>query len=101
MGWGGTWTNPAFGLPSTSTPGIPSPNPGSALVEGGRLEGQGANSRQPSPIFALPFPPQPSGSVLTAVSAALSVSRTGHGARVLQGLHRGFRENETQGELSR
>ena len=47
--------------------------------------------------MALPFPPPPSGSVFTAVSAAVSVSRAGLEARVLQGVRRGFRENETQG----
>ena len=44
--------------------------------------------------------PQPSSSVLTAVSVAVSVSRAGLGARVLQGVHRGLRENETMGEYS-
>lgn len=33
---------------------------------------------------------------MTAVSAAFSVSRAGLGARVLQGVCRGYRENETQ-----
>lgn len=70
-----------------------------SLVEGRRGKGGagGPNSRQPSPLFSLPFPPQPSSSVLTAVSAAVSVSRAGLEARVLQGVCRSFRKNETQG----
>lgn len=97
---GGARTNPALGLPSTSTAGLPLSQPKlHSLVEGARPErwGGGANSRQSSSLFALPIPSQPSSSVLTAVSAAFSVSRAGHGARVLKGVCRGFRENETQG----
>lgn len=79
----------------------PPPLPTQAPLTGGgcktRTVGGGANSRQSSSLFALPIPSQPSSSVLTAVSAAFSVSRTGHGARVLKGVCRGFRENETQG----
>lgn len=95
---GGARTNPALGLPFTSTTDTPFPNPGS--THWWRVEGckqGGFNSRQPSPLFALPFPAQPSSSVLTAVSAAVSVSRAGRGARVLQGVCRSFREDETQG----
>lgn len=100
MGVGGARTNPALGLPFTSTPGIPSPNPGS--THWWKVEDQwgGGQWQAALPSVCPPYPSPTKRPCFDSCLCCFSVSRAGLGARVLQGVCRGYRENETQGTVA-